>query len=56
MDFVSLERALGAPPTEPTAQDALWCQRTYKVVQNDPVVLQVHKDFLLSHFMWFRLV
>jgi hypothetical protein len=56
MDFVSLERALGAPPTEPTAQDALWCQRIYKVVQNDPVVLQVHKDFLLSHFMWFRLV
>jgi hypothetical protein len=48
--------AEGAPPTELTAQDALWCQRIYKVLQNDPVVLQVHNDFLLSRFMWFRLV
>jgi hypothetical protein len=48
--------AEGAPPTELTVQDALWCQRIYKVLQNDPVVLQVHNDFLLSRFMWFRLV
>lgn len=48
IDFVALEHALGAPPTEPAAQNALWYQRIYKVVQNNPVVLQVHKDFLFS--------
>jgi hypothetical protein len=48
IDFGALERALGTLPTEPAAQNALWYQRIYKIVQNDPVVLQVHKDFLFS--------
>lgn len=46
--FAALERALGTLPTEPATQNALWYQRIYKMVQNDPVVLHVHKDFLFS--------
>jgi hypothetical protein len=39
---------VGAPlPVEPTLQNRVWFG-LYKTVENDPPVLQVHRDFLLT--------
>jgi hypothetical protein len=46
IDFDALVQKLGQQPTEPTEQNSLWYRRIYKAVQNDPIILEVHKDFL----------
>jgi hypothetical protein len=46
IDFDALMRTLGQEPTDPADQNSLWYRRIYKTVQNDPIVLEVHKDFL----------
>jgi hypothetical protein len=48
IDPRQVEKAVGSPlPVEPTLQNRVWF-RLYKTVENDPPVLQVHRDFLLT--------
>lgn len=48
VDPTEVEKAVGSPlPVEPTQQNRVWF-RLYKTVENDPPVLQVHRDFLLT--------
>jgi hypothetical protein len=37
----------GALPVDPVEQNRVWF-RLYKTVENDPAILQVHRDFLLT--------
>jgi hypothetical protein len=47
VDLTRLEKLHGAPlPTDPSEQNKLW-YRLYKTVEDEPAVLQVHRDFLL---------
>jgi hypothetical protein len=48
IDPKQVGKATGSPlPVEPTQQNRVWF-RLYKTVENDPSVLQVHRDFLLT--------
>ena len=48
IDPKRVEKAVGSPlPVEPTLQNRVWFG-LYKTVENDPPVLQVHRDFLLT--------
>jgi hypothetical protein len=48
IDPAKVETAVGSPlPIEPVQQNRTWF-RLYKAVENDPAVLQVHRDFLLT--------
>jgi hypothetical protein len=48
IDPVQIEKLVGSPlPVEPTRQNRVWFG-LYKTVENDPAVLQVHRDFLLT--------
>jgi hypothetical protein len=46
IDFDALAKNLEELPTQPADQNRLWYRRIYQAVQNDPIVLEVHKDFL----------
>lgn len=46
IDLTGLERLHGRPlPTEPDEENRVW-YRMYKTVENEPAVLQAHRDFL----------
>lgn len=48
IDPVHVENLVGSPlPTDAAQQNRVW-YRLYKIVENDPAVLQVHGDFLLT--------
>ena len=47
IDLVALTKLHGSPlPQDPVEQNRLW-YRFYKTLENNPAVLQVHRDFLL---------
>jgi hypothetical protein len=48
VDFAALRSALGGLPSDPAKQNALWYRRIYSPVKDDPLVLQVHGDYLFS--------
>jgi hypothetical protein len=43
----ALEQALGAPPTDPQEQNAVW-YRLFKSIEDHPSVRQVHREFLFT--------
>jgi hypothetical protein len=48
IDPKKVETLVGSPlPVAPAQQNSVW-YRLYKTVENDPAVLQVHRDFLLT--------
>jgi hypothetical protein len=48
IDIHALERVLRAPlPKEPAEQNWVW-YRLYKTIENDPLILEAHKEFLLT--------
>ena len=48
IDVAGLEKLLGSPlPSDPVEQNSAWYSKLYKVVENEPAVSQVHKDYLL---------
>lgn len=49
-DMVALKKNVGALPTEPTEQNAKW-YKLYKMIPNEPEVLEAQKMFLLYRDM-----
>lgn len=48
VDVAALEELLGTPlPSDPVEQSSTWYSRLYKKVEDEPAVLQVHRDYLL---------
>jgi len=47
IDVTALEREVGAFPTDPREQNALW-YKLYKSVDDDPSVKQVHREYLFT--------
>ncbi len=44
----AVQRIIGGPlPVDPVEQNRVW-YRLYKMVENDPAISQVHRDFLLT--------
>ncbi len=50
VDMAALKKNVGTLPTAPSDQNAKW-YKLYKLVQNDPAVAGVHKDFLMYRDM-----
>lgn len=50
IDMVALEKNVGALPSEPAEQNSKWF-KLYKMVANDPTIVEAHKMYLLYRDM-----
>ena len=50
VDMDALEKSIGPLPTDPLKQNVKWYQ-LYKQIQNDPEILEAHRNFLMYRDM-----